>query len=334
MFIPKESLLGRTGGNIGQGLIGGLQQIGQQQQQARLADTLKALGLRPEAAGLPQDIRGLYVKQAMQEPANRAYAEALGNLFGVESQPQEPMVAAPQEGGIGSPIQKVPAQLNPQQATKLAELGLKKEEIESKRGKEAREFSAPYIEKARAAEKNINDYNKLIKLAQSGELRAGPKQQLLSKVGLGELGQNFETQLANKIMARLAQNIGSTFGGRVTNFLEQTFQKSLPTLWNTPQGIVAISKLNKYVDEVSLAEDKARRDLIKRTGGRLPANADDIIREQTSQLRNDLENKAMSVILTTSFPPAKNYSPDTVVEFEGNKFKKDGDDWVLVEEGA
>ena len=330
MRIPLESLSGRLGGNIGQGIASGFQHLGNQQVQKesdiKLQNTLRALGLKPEAAGLPADIRGPYVKQALQEPSNQAYATALSELLGGqyqgESQGQQEM------GG-----QQIRPQLSAQQATKLAELGLKKEEIESKRGKEVREFNKPFIEKRNAAEKNIADYKKLIQLAEKGNIRAGNKHALLNKLGLQEFNQNIDTQNVQKLTARLAQNIGSIFGGRVTNFLEQTFQKSLPSLWNTPQGIVTVSKLNMYADEAIVAEDNARSKIIKENRGRIPDNIDEQIRDRVAPLKNELENKAMSVLMSANFPPAKNYSGDTVVEFEGNKFKNDKGEWILIEEG-
>lgn len=224
------------------------------------------------------------------------------------------------------------ASLNPAAAEKEARLTAKEERLVSQ---EARKFTKDYVKKAESAKANIRDYDLLIRQAESGKLRAGAKHQLLTKVGLGEFNQNFETQIANKLIARLAQNVGGAFGSgaRITNFLEQTFQRSLPSLWNTPQGIVAISKMNKYASEAELLKSNASRDLLRENKGIVPFDADFQIDERTQDQVKALEDKALSAVMSSHFPPTKNYSKDYSMRFQGNKWRINNGDWELVEEG-
>lgn len=175
--------------------------------------------------------------------------------------------------------------------------GLKREQVAETRGKNVRDFSSPYIEKAEASRSNIRDYDALIKLAKSGKLRSGNAHALLDKFGLDDFNRNFETQAAAKIMARLGQNATSAFGtGRLTNFLESTFQRSLPTLWNTPEGIEKIAQINKLADEANIIKDQTRRQILKETGNRLTPDIEDQILERSRPKIETLENKALKIV--------------------------------------
>jgi hypothetical protein len=224
----------------------------------------------------------------------------------------------------------------PQSAQKISE----KDQIAI--SKSAREWANNYLEKASASRANIRDYDLLIKQAQSGKLRAGTKQQLLSKVGLSEFNQPYQNELANKLIARLAQNVGSAFGtGRLTNFLEATFQKSLPSLWNTPEGIITISRLNKAADEANILKAQAAREILQENGGRIPPDADFQIEERTLEAIQDIEVKLfeeLGLITQEQFavgmelaelPNPSQVPPSTVIEDdEGNEYKIVEGQWV------
>ena len=76
--------------------------------------------------------------------------------------------------------------------------------------------------------------------------------------------KNVDTKKAGKLSARLAQNVAGVFGqnSRITNFLEQTFQRSLPSLWNTNEGITAISELNMLSDEANIIKQENRKKIL------------------------------------------------------------------------
>ncbi len=215
--------------------------------------------------------------------------------------------------------------------------------------KEARDFSAPYIEAAKKAELNRRDYQQIIKLAESGDLRSGNMQRLLDDLGLGDFLRNEKTQEAAKIFARLQQNVSGVFGNnsRITNFLEQTFQRSLPTLWNTPEGIIAISKLNMLADEGAIVRNDIRKGLLGKTGGKLSYDITDKIEELARPKLDKLEQKAMSIVSTpidknqqplklgskfASLPDPKRYPKGAEISNKktGQKWIHSGDDWIEV----
>lgn len=258
---------------------------------------------------------------------------------------QESQPLAPQR--TEQPLQEAPEQeesllqkaFTPKhQKIEQRKLGIQEETLASKNSKEAREFSKPYLERANAARNNIRDYNILIKAAQNGNLRAGNTQQILSRLGLEDFNRDLTTEIAGKTIARLAQNVSGAFGtnSRLTNFLEQTFQRSLPTLWNTPQGIVVISTLNKLADEGNIIKDDIRKQIIRENKGRIPFDADDQVLERAQPQLDKLEEEAINIAsnppsINKRFeqaPKASDY-PGRRLQFPDGTIKKsNGREWV------
>lgn len=253
-----------------------------------------------------------------------------GNIPNTQPKKQLPRVtqgnskAAPVDFGL---LKYAP---NVQEATKLGQSLLKQQtankkqeqkerEIERKQSKDVRQYLAPYEEIKTAAKKDIRDTELLIKLAGKGDLRAGNAYGLMEKMGIEGFGRNLDTELAGKAIARLGQNISSAFGKksyRLTNFLEQTFQRSLPSLWNTPQGIIAIAGTIQSAANYSLAEGKIRNDIIKEHGGEIPWNIDSLIEERAAPIEQFYENEAMNYMKTATLPLAGTVPANTKFEDE------------------
>lgn len=293
--------------------------------------------------------------QLNQQPSSAQQASQLG---GLES-PQQLQQFSQQQMPGESQQENATEQLNPDRANLIQDiftsphekrerekLSLKKQEVESKFNKEVREFSRPYVEKASKAKANIRDYEELIKTAKSGNLRSGNTYQLLSKLGLQDFGRNTDTEKAGKLIARLAQNIAGVFGtnARITNFLEQTFQRSLPSLINTPEGIQAISIINMAADKAELIKNDIRKELIKKNGGRLTAEiedeiaekADPIIRQIEAQAFRDAENvtrsKTKSSRQFNELPPASQYNGQKIRDRDtGKVLVSNGQQWIPLE---
>ena len=213
-------------------------------------------------------------------------------------------------------------------------LEIKQRGVETVESKAVRDWVDPKIERAKAAMNNIRDYDILQSLAEKGKLRAGRQHQFLSLFGIENYNQNTDTQIADKISARLGQNASAAFGKgtRITNFLEQTFQRSIPRLWNTPEGIIAISKINKLADETLLAENKAARDLIGKWGNRLPADAEYQLWDAVEGMRQRNAKRALDIAMTAEFPAANNF-PKGEIRRSGNDFFENIDgEWKLLEE--
>lgn len=324
IVIRDPGLGEKLGTGIGEGLkmlaenrLGRLQQqealaqqqaLQQQQYRQQASGLQQLLGLSPEqalqAAYAPKEVLGQFAKQKFAEPSSMAYLQALQPFLG-QQQENAPAIQGAQQPATANALNLQPG-LNQQQATKLAELQMKRQQADAKaahqgevldlkKSKEVRDFSKPFIEKSHKSKANIRDYTDLINIARSGDLRAGKGQQILDALGLGGFFKNFNTQRADKIIARLAQNIGGAFGSgsRITNYLEQTFQRSLPSLWNTPEGIVAISIMNMGVDKANIARDEIRKELIRKNGGKLPFDIEDQIEELAAPEISKIENDTM-----------------------------------------
>lgn len=152
MFIPKESLLGRMGGQVGTGLASGLQYAGQQQlqqqRQAQLADTLRALNIPEEASQLPEPVLGAYIKQRMLN-------EARGLQYG------EPTV---QEiaGQAGQPIHPAPQR-------QLGEMASSQAQFQQQYPQESQQRAVPAGVNPRAVPRNV--------VGKAGAAKLTPEQQ-------------------------------------------------------------------------------------------------------------------------------------------------------------
>lgn len=371
-----------TGGRLGAALGNGLNQLAQyklehisKQYERQRERSEYAKGLAPL---LGNDTANFLANLGPDE--RKVALQNIGALMQLQQQPgqqqgmqgmqalQSPQTQFTPEGAEYSPVnydqmrqaQQQPQQPQPNDRAKLIEdiftsphekrerekLGLKKQQIEGQFGKETREFSKPYIEKARAAKANLRDYEELIKLADSGKLRSGNTYQLMSKLGLQDFGRNGNTQTAEKLIARLAQNVNGVFGSnsRVTNFLEQTFQRSLPSLRNTPEGIKAISIINMAADKGSLAKDNIRKEVLRENGGRLTADVEDQIENRSAPIIDQLDRQAFrdaqnairhkvkggtQAKVFNDLPPANQYVGKKIRDKQtGQILVSNGSDWV------
>lgn len=306
-----------------------MQSLGQQQQPQMQQQQMEQV---------PQEFNQPEFQQQKQQPVNRR--QAVANVL-----KQTGAALSPQKLTTLNNIISQQEKLD----QKAQELLYKAEKVEQGRTESVRKASEPYKVKADAAKKNIRDYNLLIKVAKAGDIRAGKTHQLLKKVGLEDFGANFNTQIATKLIGRLSQNAQAAFGtGKITNFLEQTFQRSLPGLWNTPEGIIAISKLNKYTDQGEVVKDDIRAKLVKKYKGRIPYDFDDKINEAAEPKLKDLENKSLKVLenaagkqsgeklgksfdtlqAASEFPGKAMYTPD------GIKIRSNGTQWIREDNGT
>ena len=240
---------------------------------------------------------------------------ALQNLGALMQLNQQPAPQSQQQGGISAltpenqpntqqnTVENQPNNRNqivqdvftsPHEKREKEKLDIKKQEFERNTNKDLREYLKPHVERVSKAKANIRDYDQLIDLAETGDIRSGNIHQLLKKLNLQDFGRNTTTALAGKLIARLAQNVAGVFGqnSRITNFLEQTFQRSLPDLVNTKEGIIAISILNKAVDEGELIRHDIRKQIIKENGGKLPGDIDDQVEERSGDQIRKIEDEA------------------------------------------
>jgi|GEM_PF-3398871 len=132
--LPQSEGWGETlGRGLGQGISSAIQGLAegklakmqQAQQYEQNVRGLKALGINnaEEAAHLPSNLLDMFVKQKLQEPGEKAYANALSSILGGGQQGQTPATREPQEPEL------VRKEVTPSQKAQL------KKYIESPQGK-------------------------------------------------------------------------------------------------------------------------------------------------------------------------------------------------------
>lgn len=162
-----------------------------------------------------------------------------------------------------------------------------------KSSKEIREFSTPFINAAEGAEDRIKNYNLAIKGAKSGNLRPGYINQLLDKIGLHGLGQNQTQAVTDKALETLGLNSASAFGGgtKITNYLEQVYKRTLPTLYNEPSALVGIAEINKLGEDLKIKKTEIVKDLIKQWKGEIPEDAEFQVRDRLKPEKDRIEKE-------------------------------------------
>ena len=327
--LQQMAGLGQLGGGMQQLMQQPqIQQTQMQQQQPQMSamDMLSMIN-----GGQPQSPMGMGIQQPMMQQQQPMMQQM---------QPQQQMPQQMQ-GGI-NPLQMALGGAKPMTPYQQQMLGIKGRGVQTQESEQARKFIDPIHESAQKAKNDQKDYKALIKLADSGKLRAGTSHALLSKLGLQDFYRNIETEAADKITNRLKQNVAGVFGtnSRVTNFLEQIFQKSLPSLWNTPQGIKLISKINLLAGEGALLKDKAVQDIMRQTGGQIPYDIAYQIDEKIAPRLQQIEDETINLIQTggrstqtfDNLPDPSQFKGKKIRDTEtGKMLKSSGSQWLPAE---
>ncbi len=331
----------------GQQQMGGMAALGNQQQPQQQEPQQQVMQQLQEA------IKNRFTNQTVGQ---RPQEEQGSLLSGLVSEPQGVLRGAQQQPSMQAPeAQKQPQQkqqmtperikliedifTSPHEKREREKLELQKRKVSSQENKEIREFSAPYRESARKAEASIRDYQQLLHDARSGELRSGNMYQLLKHLGWEEFGRNTTTEMAEKVIARLSQNVSGKFGtnARLTNFLEQTFQRSLPTLKNTPEGIQIIAASNMAMEEADIVRNNIRKDVLEQYG--LTDQTEDIIEELAAPIIQKIDQDATEYAESLlsgkdsnkefdDLPPAKYYKGETLDGDNGEILVSNGKEWI------
>jgi hypothetical protein len=326
-ILPREgSFWGTLGQSIGTGLGEGLGALAQhkveQMRQKQFSDTygkeaadlLKVLSPEERKIALqnPEGLRALSLIGQQQQGPQQQNEGGL-NAFQNVNQQQNPMDIL--RNDMAQPIGMQQSKANilgnifktPQQRMMEERVNLEKERNEIAKqkahnveNKETREFLKPFYEQAEAARKNKRDYQVILDAANSGELRAGPLNETihqgLERIGLKNFNKNFTTQLFDKTIARLSQNIKADFGdARVTNFLESVYQRSLPSLWNTPEAIIAIAEIGSLGSDIAILKEEAANAVAQMNNGKIPYDAYSRIHQQIGQKVEEIEKKIYAI---------------------------------------
>lgn len=251
ILSPEEELGKELSTGLSQGLEGLAQQGMEQLKQRQLAQRYQRMGISPDLAYAPQNIQQFILKELSNRPN-------MGGFLGAQQQNEVPGMpqesAMPTQGGV-DPFD-IGARL--QQPTKgdiqrNEELGLKREKTDLERQRlnlSARQQIAKPLEdayqKGRDAKTTRQILRQLKTLSQTGQLRLGPAQALAERLdqfipGLKDLYQTAPEQFAEKLIAQFGLGAQSAFkGGRMTNFLLDTYMKMFPSLSKKPAAFEAM----------------------------------------------------------------------------------------------
>ena len=288
------------------------QQVPQQQRQpvapaqAQNLDPRLASKLSPEQTAqlLQRAVQGKQIPEqyAAQIAAQQQQQQGQPVQAQQQMQPQQQVAQVSPQATVNAPAASLnDIFLKPGEKREREKLELRKEEVEGKTNKGAREWLEQYEKPAEASKKNIRDYELLKKIAQKGDIRAGNSAQILNALGLEKFNRNTSTQIADKLIARLGQNAGSAFGTgtRLTNFLEQTYQRSNPSLFNTPEAIVALSDLNILADQINIEKEKNAAQYVREQKGKIGYDANQVVQERSNAKIQKLEDQMLEKTMAT-----------------------------------
>ena len=331
-IISDIGLGEKIGSSLGEGLRSLAQQRLAKLQQAesglKQAGGLAQLGFDPEQAmqlaNLPPQVLQQVVKQKLSEPGNLAYMQALqGILGGQPSQGAMPtgaqgalgqMGGLEQLGGLGQMAGAGPAAglgqvggLGAQQATKLAELGLRQQQQREKLAQQNkslelrkkiadRDFSQKekleaykltkderkkITEAATDARERFFDLQRLEKLNQEGKLDTPGYVEFLNRSGLDIPALlNPESQEFQKVSQGFMRGVREIVGGRVSNLELEQFMKTIPTLSQSPEGRQRVIANMKRLAKIKMKESQIARHLTKENFGVPPLDLQEEIYER------------------------------------------------------
>lgn len=257
-IVNSPSLAALTGQSLGTGIGNALQQVAahklQQMQNQRSAQGLQALlGLSPEIAQqaihAPEKVQQEYAKRKLLEPSQQAYLQLLQQQMGGD-------MGAGGAQQLSPDLQK--AGITEQQATKLTEFGLKKQEQKATEQRHYEKLHQKRIEsiesEGKAADRAYNITKRMADViksnkAQLGDIVAG---KFVPQQWLNESTQEL-ISLGNDLVLKKAQ-LGK---GVPTKFRLAMEEMAKPGIWMKPQ--VALSRIKDIQDELldDIAEQKA-----------------------------------------------------------------------------
>lgn len=151
---------------------------------------------------------------------------------------------------------------------------VQREKLKESQNQYALKFLNPYVERSEQSRKDDVNYNLMKQAAQSGNLRTGYKQKLAEAFGVADVGRNFDTQLFEKAAASAVASASKIFpkGTRLNMFLEKIAQRTVPSLYNSPEAIEGIANINLLLNEMTRLEEEEAVKIIEENDGSVPYN--------------------------------------------------------------
>jgi len=359
-ILPNTGMGKNLGDALGSGIKQALGMLAQQKLQNMLrtqgAPGLEGLGFSPEQAQnvslLDPMVQREVVKQRMQAPQQQAFAQALsgilgeqqpaGSLAGLASEEQQmlPQVATPETKL--SP--QMPTNLTAQQATQLAQLGLKKQALEQRKEEalskmEAKKQEAvesrvkPYIEdiqkKGTAGKEDFDRLQEMEEIVKKGDITNPVSASILESLSKGIFGLGLDlfgltskdTQRFRKLSKDFAKTAKSYFGSRVTEGEIRLLLDTFPSLSQSREGQLAIIDRLKPLANAQTLREKALNDIIEENKFKTPSNIKALVEKRVKpeldKLAKEFKEKAQSRDISHEMKMKSLYNQNV-----GNKVKQ------------
>ena len=305
----EDKLAASLGTGLADALSGLAQQRAQQVQQRNQSGALQALlGLEPQAAQqavhLPESALSELIKNQLRAPQEEAFAQLLNQITNPNAEQVEPQ--QPQLGKVGG----VKPRLTAQQATKLAELQLKREEIGRKQSlqKEQQQLkkqahidklTEPYVSEINkqgdAAKSNIERLNQMSELIQKGDLNQPAFAAIVDKIShIPVVGIDLsswltaDSQTFNKLSKDFLKDAKGIFGSRLTDADLKAFLQTVPTLTQSDGGKLQVINNLMRAAEGALVKERIAEEVIKENNGMRPSNIKSLVEKRAKPILDQL----------------------------------------------
>lgn len=239
----------------------------QPQQQPNLPSNQQSLAVGP--TGL-SDKQKEQVRKHLESPKGKIpYSPEYINKLQSHLDRPESIVQPEQASQVQAPIL---GGLNAKQAEKIAELGLKKQELSRKEKVEAFKLSKDerraIIDAGKSARQNLHDLDRMEDLEKEGKLDTPGYLEFLKRSGLDVPALMDEgSQEYQKIAQTFLRDAKTYLGSRISNFELEQFLKTIPSLSQSPEGRKRVISNLKRFNRISLEYSNALKSVIKENKG-------------------------------------------------------------------
>jgi len=288
----------------------------------KLPSTFEAINLLKESqlqkllknTGAPNQSLALPFMEAAK--TSEATSSQVPNVNAIKDDRKELDTYKSQTEKLSDYIRQKGLKIKPEQRLKIEELINEREKIANDREKNVRTLNKDGIEQlkndASIARDRMKIYDDIIEIASNPEwlrdpalYRLGATLQLkgsFASLGLEELSHIWESpsqELLNKLTAELAQGSASIYGGNLTNREFETYQQAIVSAKNSPEGIIALSKIGKLREQAKDLKYRKYRELSKRYGRNLPYDILEEVQDEVEPQLNRIKNEEMKIIKDT-----------------------------------
>lgn len=334
-IFPREGSFGQT---LGASLGGGLQAFGNEFSKAielqRKAEGLQSLGFSPEeAVGLaaqdpqivnsiinalgqrgalgkqtqpPMDQQGTQVAQGRDTEAPDISPQSQKSTTAQKLQ-QPTLTQVREEKKMDLAQKTLDLQERKFKSQQKKEKSQEKQRANEKAFKETKELRKELIDDERSARNRLETLDAMEELVQSGKLSSPGAEEFLKRSGLDiQALRNPETQAFQKLRVDFIKDAKNLFGARVTNFELEQFMKGVPSLSQSPEGMMRLISTLKKVERAKKSQGKLAREIIKENNGVPPLDLGEKIQDRMNKQLDKIAEKFKKDLKKR--PPAE-YAP-------------------------